>query len=98
MGAHVWVAGICQPWEWYPIAHFQDFWGKEILVSRDKFVNRNFAVKKVVTIFNPVVLTSNKWLQYFQSIIPKVTKIGFIIGHKIDYNGVKDQLHIPSTN
>ena len=34
-------------------------------------------------------------------ICPKVTKMGSIIGHRLDYNGVKalrDQLHILSKN
>ena len=34
-------------------------------------------------------------------ICPKVTKMGSIIGHRIDYNGVgalRDQWHIPSKN
>ena len=41
-------------------------------------------------------LWSRKW-----HICPKVTKIGSIIGHRIDYNGVgalRGQWHIPSKN
>ena len=34
-------------------------------------------------------------------ICPKVTKMGSILGHRIDYNGVgaqRDQRHIPNKN
>ena len=38
---------------------------------------------------------------YTLTICPKVTKMGSIIGHRVDYNGVgvpRGQRHIPSKN
>ena len=55
-------------------------------------------VPAVVLIFNSR-LTLNSILENHTNICPKVTKMGSIAGHRIDYNGVgvlRSQRHIPS--
>ena len=60
-------------------------------------------VRAVVLIFNSR-LALNSVLEITPltlTICPKVTKMGSIIGHRIDYNGVgvlRGQWHIPSKN
>ena len=55
-------------------------------------------VPAVVLIFNSRLALSSA-LEITNDICPKVTKMGSIVGHRIDYNGVgvlRRQRHIPS--
>ena len=63
-------------------------------------VNSNLALSSlaVVSIFNGR-LAFNSVLENHNNICPKVTKMGSIVGHRIDYNGVgilRGQRHILS--
>ena len=78
--------------EWGRI--FSDFWGKTVLYITYKRT-RMFVLQmksKALAIQSKKWVNSQKW---------KVTKLGSVIGHRIDYNGIgvlRGQLYIPSKN
>ena len=56
-------------------------------------------INKVVPLFSAAVLTFSKFVPLLSGLAQKVTKMGSITGHKIEYNGVgvlREQRHKPT--
>ena len=66
------------------VAHFRDFGGNEILARRGCYHIYCCLLPYLLLLFLPLTNGS-----HYIPVLPKtVTKMGYIIGHKIDYNGV----------
>ena len=77
---------------------FSDFWGKTVLHIISQQTYQNVCIVGVRQTHKQKVTKLGSQKLHF---CPKVTEMGSIIGHRIDYNGVgalRGQRHIPSKN